>query len=54
MNWKLCLICQKASNEGLKGPLNALGSGDKSVPYKSFLRVCIFKELNRLPVPLNH
>ena len=55
MDWKLCLICQEASNEGLKCPLNALGSGDMSAPYESFLsRVSIFKEFDRLPIPLNH
>ena len=48
MDWKLCLICQEASNEGLKCPLNALGSGDMSAPYESFLsRVSIFKEFDR-------
>ena len=55
MDWKLCLICQEASNEGLKCSLNALGSGDMSASYESFLsRVSIFKEFDRLPVPLNH
>jgi len=28
INWKLCLICQKATKEVLKCPLNALGSAN--------------------------
>lgn len=55
MDWQLCLICQKTSNEDLKCPLKVHGSGDKSVPYRSFLdRVKMFRELSSLPLPLDH
>ena len=55
MDWQLCLIFQKTSNEDLRCPHNVLGLGDKSAPYKSFCdRVKIFRELNSLPLPLNH
>ena len=53
MDWTLCAICQQTSSEHLKCPLNARGSGDKSIAYESFLtRVNEFRELNQLPVPL--
>ena len=55
MDWKLCLICQKATKEVLKCPLNASGSMNPSTPYETFLeRSAKFRELNRLPVPLGH
>lgn len=55
MDWTLCVVCQKKSNEVLKCPLHGPGSADKSGPYESFLsRVCTFKELNLQPVPLSH
>ena len=55
MDWQLCFICQKNTNEELKCPLKIHGSGDKSAPYKSFLdRVKIFKEVSSLPLPLSH
>ena len=55
MDWQLCLICQKTFNEDLKCPLKVHGSGDKSVPYRSFLdRVKMFRELSSLPLPLDH
>ena len=54
MNWSLCLICQKATLEVLKCPLNSPVLMDAS-PYDSFLkRSGIFRKLNRLPVPLDH
>ena len=55
MDWKLCLICQKATKEVLKCPLNASGSANPLTPYETFLeRSAMFCELNRLPVPLGH
>ena len=53
MDWTLCVICQQTTSEHVKCLLNAPGSGDKSVPYESFLnRANAFRELNQLPVPL--
>ena len=55
MDWKLCLICQKSTKEVPKCPLNALGSSNLLTPYETFLeRSAMFRELNRLPVPLGH
>ena len=55
MDWALCVVCQQHSNEALKCPLNGPGSADKSGPYQSFLsRVCTFRELDVLPMPLTH
>ena len=55
MDWNLCLICQKATKEVLKCPLNAPGSKSLSTPYETFMeRSSMFRELNRLPVPLGH
>ena len=55
MDWDLCLICQKATKETIKCPLNALGCADLTTSYESFLkRVAMFRKLNRLPVPLEH
>ena len=55
MDWKLCLICQKATKEVLKCPLNASGSVNLLTPYETFLeRSTTFRELNRLPVHLGH
>lgn len=54
MDWNNCLICQDKTTEPLKCPLNALGSGDKSEPYSSFLNnVRAFRVLGTLPVVLN-
>ena len=52
MEWALCVICQQDSNKALKCPLNAPGRADKSGPYKS--RVCMFRELDLLPVAMSH
>ena len=53
MDWTLCVICQQTTSEHIKCPLNAPGSGEKSVPYESFLNCAnAFRELNQLPVPL--
>ena len=53
MDWTLCIICQQTTSEHVKCPLNAPGSGYKSVPYESFFnRANAFRELNQLPVPL--
>ena len=55
MDWALCVVCQQCSNEVLRCPLNGPGSADKSGPYRSFLsRVCTFRDLDLLPVPLSH
>ena len=55
MNWKLCVICQKSTSEGLKCPLSTPGRQDKLAPYDSFLkRVNVFRELNQLALPLSH
>ena len=53
MDWTLCVICQQTTSEHVKCPLNAPGSGDKSILYESFLnRINAFRELNQLPAPL--
>ncbi len=55
MDWKLCLICQKATKEVLRCPLNASGSVNLLTPYETFLeRSAKFRELNGLPVPFGH
>ena len=55
MDWKLCLICQKATKEVIKWPLNVFGSASLLTPYETFLeRSAMFRELNRLPVALGH
>ena len=55
MDWKLCLICQKATKEVLKCPLKASGSVNLLTPYETFLEhSTMFRELNRLPVHLGH
>ena len=55
MDWALCVICQAPSNEALKCPLKGPGSEDKAGPFKAFLsRVCTFRELGILPMPLTH
>lgn len=49
------MICQKATKEALKCPLNALGSANPMTPYQTFLeRSALFRELNSMPVPLAH
>jgi len=54
MDWTLCAICQLPTGEIPKCPLNAMGPGDKSEPYRCFLNnVTEFKKLNKLPVPLS-
>ena len=53
IDWRLCVICQQTTSEHVKCPLNAPGSGDKSVTCESFLnRANAFRELKQLPVPL--
>ena len=54
MDWTLCIVCQKKSQEVLKCPLNAGPTGDNSDVYGTFLtNVKTFEELKQLPVPLN-
>ena len=49
------MVYQQNSNEALKCPMHGPSSADKSGPYQSFLsRVCVFRTLNLLPVPLSH
>lgn len=53
MDWQLCLVCQEESTETLKCPLNTLKSGDKSMPYSTFLtNFNAFIALGALPVPV--
>ena len=53
MDWTLCIVCQKATHEQLKCPLNSEGPGDKSEAYLSFLgNVSEFRKLDQLPVSL--
>jgi hypothetical protein len=53
MDWTLCVICQLATTEVLRCPLNSPGPGGRSEPYTSFLdNVNAFRVLNKLPVPL--
>ena len=55
MDWALCVVCQEPSIEVLRCPLKGLGSADKSGSYQNFLsRVCTFRELDVLPMPLTH
>ena len=54
MDWTLCAICQLPTGEIPKCPLNAMGPGDKSEPYRCIINNVIeFKKLNKLPVPLS-
>lgn len=53
MDWQECIICQQRTTEIVKCPLNAVGTGDKSQPYKNFLNIVgEFRRLDRLPVTL--
>ena len=50
MDWTLCIVCQNATHEQLKCPLNSERPGDKSEAYLSFLGEC--QKLDQLPVSL--
>ena len=55
LNWKLCIICQKDTNEPLKCPMQSPTSAynDKIKTYLSFLsNVKQFSTINALPVTL--
>ena len=53
MDWTRCLICQTDTEEVLKCPLNANGTGDKSGPDTYFLdNVEHFHQRHVLPVPV--
>lgn len=55
MDWTQCVICQKATSEPLRCPLQTQRHGDKSIPYDSFLnRVMMFRKLNKLPASLDN
>ena len=55
MDWDIYLICLKATKETIKCPLNDLRYADITKTYESFLkRVAMFRELDQLPVPLEH
>ena len=54
MDWTLCVVCQKATHEQLKWPLNSERPGEKSEAYSSFLEnVNEFRKLDQLPVSLS-
>ena len=56
LDWQKCMVCQEATKEALKCPLNMYSHGSPESnrePYKAFLsNFNSFKEANALPVAL--
>lgn len=54
MNWNLCLVCQKQTDEPTKCPVNSLKKEHASEAYEAFLgHLRAFRDIDSIPVDVN-